>query len=480
MPTSVTPSTTGNDTILGTSHDDTIDALAGEDIVKGYDGNDTIWGNEGRDTLHGGGDNDLLYGGLGGDTLLGDSGHDTLYGGDNLDVLFGGDGKDVLSGGDFKDFLHGGNDEDSLSGDDGDDWLIGDDGNDTLWGGAGLDRLEGSTGRDQLFGGAGHDKLRGGADQDTFVYLALSDSTASGLDIISDFEHGIDKIDVSALGYTGITTHTAASGELRIAYSAASDRTYVRDDHSDFEIALKGDYRGILTQDDFTLASPAGKVGYYESEAGTGGHNPGYESAIHRAGLDAVSLDNLTAGDLAGLDAVFIMVANVNHYGSEFLAAGSALADYVSHGGVLIIHDQYVKDAATILPGITGEHMVQNLGDEDDYENVDFVNDTGAIANGPGGTLTDTSLDFGGSSNTGYATDASLSSDVVRVQTTGDTSHVTSFAYAYGAGAVFYSTTPISYFLSGHVPGDSTENFQVYVENLLTWAVQGHHDLLSL
>jgi hypothetical protein len=42
------------------------------------------------------------------------------------------------------------------------------------------------------------------------------------------------------------------TGELRLAYNAASNRTYVRDDHGDFEFILDGgNFRATLTEADF-------------------------------------------------------------------------------------------------------------------------------------------------------------------------------------------------------------------------------------
>ncbi|MGH8066643.1 MAG: hypothetical protein ACRERE_15680 [Candidatus Entotheonellia bacterium] len=40
-------------------------------------------------------------------------------------------------------------------------------------------------------------------------------------------------------------------GELRLTYSSATDRTYVRSDQSDFAFFLDGDHRMPLTADDF-------------------------------------------------------------------------------------------------------------------------------------------------------------------------------------------------------------------------------------
>ncbi len=98
--------------------------------------------------------------------------------------------------------------------------VYGEDGADLLIGGAGADILNGGTGDDVLIGGGGADTLTGGSGADTFVYQAATDSTAGAPDIITDFQTGIDHIDLSALSPSsvtlndvgGVTTLTAVTG----------------------------------------------------------------------------------------------------------------------------------------------------------------------------------------------------------------------------------------------------------------------------
>ena len=409
------------------------------------------------------------------DFLTGSSRPDTLDGGDGNDTLQCLSGDDVAWGRTGDDDIHGGNGTDYVSGGEGSDKLWGDAGSDTIYGGDGEDVIRGGTGDDFIIGGARHDSLYGDAGADTFIYLDALDSIHGDADIIFDFEHGIDKINVAALGYTGITTGTASAHQLRIAYSAAADRTYLRDDHSNFEIALKGDYRSTLTADDFRFALP-GRVGIYEASAGNGFGEPGYSEPITNLGLEAVRLDGLSGAELSGLKAVFLLNGSNNNYGPELLASLPNLADYVAHGGVLIIQDRYVDQAEKLLFGLDGEEIHRNFQEARD---VNFVNDAGAIANGLGGDLDDLSLDKGAYSDHGYAIDSTLPDSVVRVQTTVDPNHVVSFAYAYGAGAVYYSTIPVDYTLSGRGEVIFNQHMMSYAENVISWAVQGH-DLLAL
>jgi hypothetical protein len=65
---------------------------------------------------------------------------------------------------------------------------------------------------------------------------------------------GEDKIDLIGLGYTAVVLSGADEGELRLSYSASTDRTYVRDDFSDFEFYLQGNYTSTLTDSDFIFS----------------------------------------------------------------------------------------------------------------------------------------------------------------------------------------------------------------------------------
>mgnify|MGYP000911938399 CR=1 FL=1 len=83
--------------------------------------------------------------------------------------------------------------------------MVGDTGSDLLIGSARADRLFGGGGNDTLQGGGGADALNGGAGADTFKFVAVGDSTSSAYDVISDFQTGSDKIDVSALAATALS-----------------------------------------------------------------------------------------------------------------------------------------------------------------------------------------------------------------------------------------------------------------------------------
>lgn len=238
--------TTGINTLSATNLnvDNVIYGLAGNDILNGMGGDDTLYGQAGSDTLNGGIGSDVLVGGAGADTLRGEDGNDTfLYTiGDGTDTVDGGIGSDTLAisgttaantlsavtvgaaltnfgGGTFTnvesitlDLLAG---SDTLS------YSNNAVGNvvsvnlsagtatgftaianiENVTGSRGADTLIGDAGANILVGGGGTDFLTGGAGGDTFRYAAITDLTtvANTSDRITDFEDGLDKIDLAAM-----------------------------------------------------------------------------------------------------------------------------------------------------------------------------------------------------------------------------------------------------------------------------------------
>ena len=135
----------------------------------------------------------------------GGSGNDRLYGDDGANESSAAAATIHLRGLGGNDDLDGGTGNDMLRGNQGNDTLVGGTGSDTLLGGAGDDDLRGDGGRDTLNGGAGNDLLSGGAAPDTFVM-----QLRPGDDVITDFDDGKDKIDISAFGFVNFSQISGA------------------------------------------------------------------------------------------------------------------------------------------------------------------------------------------------------------------------------------------------------------------------------
>ena len=264
-------------------------------VAFGGSGIDQIRGGNFNDFLVGNGGNDIILGFSQADTLFGGDGDDFLSGGfgDSSVLVSGGvtivDGADTLDGGDGNDNLRGNQGDDILIGGDGDDLLRGDLGNDSLNGGTGLDRagyrfddiglttgvsfsgatvgtaqtttqadgqggtdtlmnieavgvlgsnfadtIIGSGGNDIVAGLGGADTLTGGGGADIFRYLSISDTVSGNGDYISDFQMGVDRLDLLALSTTQISL--VRSGQFTVLYGATAGGS--------FELAARGNING--------------------------------------------------------------------------------------------------------------------------------------------------------------------------------------------------------------------------------------------
>jgi Ca2+-binding RTX toxin-like protein len=155
---------------------------------------------------------------------------------------------------------------DLISGRGGSDNLQGGDGHDALDGGNGADTLNGGVGDDILVGGRGADTLTGGAGADRFVFTSIAESTVAASDIITDFAHGEDKIDLSmidadtlAAGNQAFTFAAPGMGWIgpSVRWEEAGGNTIIlADANNDFTVDLRIVLTGIglgLTQNDFLL-----------------------------------------------------------------------------------------------------------------------------------------------------------------------------------------------------------------------------------
>ncbi|HYG88266.1 MAG TPA: calcium-binding protein [Azospirillum sp.] len=238
--------TEGNDPLNGTDRGDNIVGLGGNDTLNGFNGEDFLTGGTGNDILRGGDGGDELDGGIGNDLIDGGggSGVDTVdyrsfkNNGVTVDLAKGtandGSGTDTLSGienvkgTNFTDTITGDGKKNFLSGNGGVDFINANGGDDLIDGGANKDFINGGAGADKISGGAGGDDLTGGSGADDFQFFFLNDvgAGASGRDIITDFEKGLDKINVSP-----IDADTTVSGNQAFSFmgtKAFSDEGQVR------------------------------------------------------------------------------------------------------------------------------------------------------------------------------------------------------------------------------------------------------------
>ncbi len=122
------------------------------------------------------------------------------------------------------------------------DVINGQGGDDIIKGLSGDDLLRGDKGNDWLNGGKGNDTLTGGSDQDIFVL-----TTRNGIDTITDFENGVDLLELAG---------SLTFGQLSIAQGTGvqSGDTLISLDYTDKMIAtLIGVQSSTISSADFTL-----------------------------------------------------------------------------------------------------------------------------------------------------------------------------------------------------------------------------------
>jgi hypothetical protein len=202
-------------------------------------------------------------------------------------------------------------------------------------------------------------------------------------------------------------------------------------------------------------------VGYYQMDYEEGNYNQ--ETAILAAGDTPVHLYDLSSADLAGIDVLDVQNGDNGGYGFEYLSRLGDIEAAVAGGMVLMIHDRYVDDAESILPGGGSFNIIRDFADD---ANIDVLNDSTLVTNGPGGTLDNSTLDGGTSSSHGFAFADSLPGSAALILSQGDPTHVVTFAYGYGAGTVIYSTIPLDFYRDY-----GGNNFSdVYAPNVLAYA----------
>lgn len=145
---------------------------------------------------------------------------------------------------------------------DGSTRLVGSSGSDLLKGLGSDEIVRGLAGDDVLQGNLGRDLLSGGAGNDVFRYADVTDSfrtdDSSGSDRILDFNPAEDRIDLSALGFTGIGN--GYDGTLLIGNNADDTRTYLKSfeanaDGQRFELVLDGNFAGQLDDSNLTFST---------------------------------------------------------------------------------------------------------------------------------------------------------------------------------------------------------------------------------
>jgi hypothetical protein len=174
-------------------------------------------------------------------------------------------------------------------------------------------------------------------------------------------------------------------------------------------------------------------------------------------------LVNLSAGNLAGLNVLWVLNGdNGSHIAA--LVGNAAVSSFVSGGGVLMYHDRFVTGANTVLPGGGSIAFTRSPNSSIDVQTV--VN---PLITGPGGTISNATLDGGSSSNHGSASLGSLPAGSVAYLNNGTPGQIVDFSYGFGNGSVYYSSIPLDFYLNGG--GSNGASFRnIYTPNVIAQA----------
>lgn len=184
-------------------------------------------------------------------------------------------------------------------------------------------------------------------------------------------------------------------------------------------------------------------------------------SLIKAQGDTASVLSDLSAASLAGINVLWVLNGNNAAQPAALTTYAASIAGFVSGGGTFAYHDQNPAGAAAVVPGAGGISFSQAV-----TRDVNVILNGTLLTNGPGGVITNTTLDGGNTQATGYAALNTLPAGAVAPLSSTSASQVVAFSYAQGAaGHVYYSTIPLNFFLS--YPTDNTA--KIYGPNLVAY-----------
>jgi Ca2+-binding RTX toxin-like protein len=183
-----------------------------DDTIVGSNLDERFILHQGNDTLDGGGGTDLVRYDRGGVeavnvNLTTGIATGTWYGQAFTDSL--NNIEDIRGSRNAADTLTGDAQANNIKGRGGDDFLFGKTGNDVLQGDDGNDKISGGKGKDTVIGGNGDDILTGGNAGDAFVFNAALDE---GRDKITDFQDGIDRIQIEGASFADLTIQKHGGG----------------------------------------------------------------------------------------------------------------------------------------------------------------------------------------------------------------------------------------------------------------------------
>jgi Ca2+-binding RTX toxin-like protein len=363
----------------------------------------------------------------------------------------------------------------------GNDVVTGNDAANRLETGAGNDTLNGGAGNDILIAGAGFDQITGGAGADRFVFTSAADSFSATdptqFDRITDFEQGVDKIDLDALKgvFVGTANFSGRAGEVR--FGSFGGDTLIQldtdgDGDSDFNVMLTGNK--VLTIDDFIGILPpdlrlVGTSGNDNLVGGVGNDTlvglAGNDTLNGGAGNDTADYSGLAENtridlDIAGAQVIgrtggsdtLISIENLIGGAGANTFYGSAGNNVLNGGGGADLLDGRGGD--DVLIGGSGKDQLAGRAGSDVFR-FDAVSDSGI------GINADRIIDFT------RGVDKIDLSRIDAIAGGGDDAFtfIGSGNFSNKAGELRYSSTSAGTVLAGDVNGDGVADFEILLTN---------------
>ena len=292
---------------------------------------------------------------------------------------------------------------------------------------------------------------------DTLTYSLVGDAPI-GLTFNPDGTYTLDTTDNSYLALS-------ADEEKMVSFSwIATDSHGVSTNEQTITITIKG-INNTPTITDVTFPSENNEsslVGYYDMYSNEGVYNQ--IDSIENANLTPLKVLNLAESELKELAILYVQNPSNENFGSEYIQQLNVIENAVQDGLKLIIHDRYVTNGQTILPGGESIITVRTFENSRDIE----ITEEGEILKSTNyGSIDNDSLDNGGYSNHGYIEVDSLPEGSVVLLTNGQENQAVTFSYPFGEGMVIYSTIPLDHYLDRDNSG-IYENMDIYAANLLS------------
>jgi hypothetical protein len=288
-------------------------------------------------------------------------------------------------------------------------------------------------------------------------------------------------VDQIALQGTTVTFAVRAFGSLPLAYQwqhneipipNGTNRTLLL---TDVQLSDSGGYRVVVTNAlgpvtsvmaTLDVREPRGTVAFFTDYSSA---STSMVASIVRSLHTPLQVEDIRTFDLARTDILMI-----NELGdipsSDLRDRFPALQDWVSRGGRLIVHQQYLNsqllEANPFLLGYRGARFAFTS-----ITDIDVVPPGNTlVTDGPHGTLSNTSLDAGNFALNNAAFRSTLPASHTSILGAGqDPEQIIAFAYGLGSGLIYHSTFPLNVYLDNPVPL-STVVREVYAPNVLEYA----------